>query len=354
MTTAGEHAFRAGALAALVGCLAFTGTAIGENAVAGWNGSPLVLLCMAAALEAYVAYRLLRGGNVRTTLAHIAIFLIVGQLYVDALDGRAPFQGVDPYLSSATFLYAAPVFFTWLAITAVMRTLAALDLPPEQGFLDESPVRRLTVRFFVVGTALFITAGVTQPDILRALNLGHIDAGPPLLGVFAYFTIGIVFLGRLEYSALRHRWQAQHTTIAAGLANRWTLSVVLFTAGAVLLALVLPTSETLGILGPGHDAWDQLVLLLRGPLSSLLGLFHPTTPTRIDPHLKPPPGFHLPPHRPSLPHHGGGSGGSWFDLARTILFWAAALALVWYLVRSYLRRVRGRARRRRQRPTVGL
>jgi hypothetical protein len=353
MISAGEHIFRAGALALLVACLAVSGIALTENLIPSWNGAPLLLFCVLAAIEAYAACRLLRGGRFRTSLAQVTLLLILAQLYVDALDQRAPLADGVPYLTGKAFAYAIPVFLVWLAITEVTRALMVLERPPEQGFLDQYPVRRLTAYFFLGGASLFVTAALTQPGIAQTMKLAHGSAGP-ILNVLAYFLVGVVFLGRLEYSALHHRWLVQRTTVARGMASRCTGYVLAFTIAVALLALILPTSRTLGILGPGRDAWDQLVLLLRGPLSSLLSWLHPSRPTVINPHLKPPPGFHLPPRRPPATHHGSGGGGNWFSVIETALFWAGVLALTVYLVRQYARRARGRIRRPRPRHLPGL
>jgi hypothetical protein len=354
MTSSGEHVFRASALAALVACLVATGVAIAQKAVPSWDGSALVLFCALASIEAYLAFRIQLGpgasitaGSLRTSLVHAAVFIILAQLYVDTLRNRAPLADGQPYVNAGAFAYFLPVLAVWLAVTGVMRPLTLLERPPEHGFLDTSPVRILTVRFFVAGIALFAASALIQPEIARLFKLPYAAAGGPLLNVLAYFFIGIVVLGRLEYAALQHRWRSQHTIISTGMAARWTRYVLLFTAAVAFLAFVLPTNRTLGILGPGHDALDQLVLLLRGPLSSLLSLIHPSHPTIVNPHLKPPPNFHLPPRKPPAPHHGGGSGGSWLALIQTVLFWTGALALAGYLLWTYLRHGRRRLRRPR-------
>jgi hypothetical protein len=257
------------------------------------------------------------------------------------VDRHAPIAAGAPYVNALAFAYFVPVFLTWLAITGVMRQLALLDHPPAEGLLDHFPVRTLTVRFFLAGAILFAAAALTQPSIARFFKLPHADTAGPLLNVFAYFLIGVLLLSRLEYDAMRHRWQAQRTVISAGMAARWTRYAVLFAAAVALLAFVLPTSQTLGILGPGRDAWNLFLLFLRGPLLHLLSLLHPTGhPTKINPHLKPPPGFHLPPRRPPTPHHGGGQGGSWYAAIQTLLFWVGVAAVAAYLVRAYIRRGR--------------
>ena len=77
-----------------------------------------------------------------------------------------------------------------------MRSLAVLEWPVEHGLPVESPVRRLAVRFFLAGSVLFATAALTQPGIARTFHLPHADSGGPILNVFVYFIIGIVFIGR--------------------------------------------------------------------------------------------------------------------------------------------------------------
>jgi hypothetical protein len=118
---------------------------------------------------------------------------------------------------------------------------------------------------------------------------------------------------------------------------------LLFVALVLLLAVLLPTGHTLGLLGSSRVLWDEFLGLIRDPLLQLLRLLGrtsaPVHPTQIPPNLHLPPPPHLPRPHPAVPsprRHGATV--NWGAIIQSLLFWAVVAACAFYLVRSYVQR----------------
>ncbi|HLJ68740.1 MAG TPA: DUF4129 domain-containing protein [Chloroflexota bacterium] len=356
---AGEHLFRAVTLTLLVVGFAVSPVALVQMLVPGWSGAVVVVLCGAAAIEAYVSYQVShqpwfpseRRGLLR--LGELLALFTVTQLYVDVLDGQAPFEAGFPHLDTRTLAFYLPVLAAWLAISDIMEHLAALDEPEGSRFHAIPPLRRLAVRYFVAGAVLFVVAGATQSSIAGALHLPNADTTPsgPIVNVFAYFVLGLMVLGHLRLVALKRRWQDRKVSVTGGLEGRWLRYSLLFLALTAVVAFLLPTNHTIGLLGPGKAAWNELWGLIRGPLIDLLKRFS-VKPTRTTQLPTPPVPLHGPPPHPRPhPHHGATTGGfDWGTLLRTAVFWMLIAAVALYLIRSQWRRV---ARPRGMAPRFG-
>jgi hypothetical protein len=233
------------------------------------------------------------------------------------------------------------VAFVWLQATETARDLDRLGRGSEgvMGFVPAE--RRLSTRFFIGGVALFVISGLTQVRIAQAVRLPTPDTSGPVANVLLYFLLGMVFLGHVHYAALRGRWQRGDITVAGGFGGRWVRYSLGFVGLVAVIAFLLPTSHTLGLLDVGRAIWDpisnvlvQIILTVRGPLTWLLRFFGGKAPTTrphvLPPHL--PPHLHLPPRHLRKAGHGGGSG---LTLIKSLLFWAVIAAVVIYLLRNF-------------------
>jgi hypothetical protein len=140
---------------------------------------------------------------------------------------------------------------------------------------------------------------------------------------------------------LRTQWQAQRIKIADELASRWVRYSLALIGLAALVAFALPTGYTVGLL----DAVAAIIYvlsyivtllgaiisfilgLLLVPLAMLLGIER-FKHQRVLPPLEPP---QQQPGGPGIATPG------WFEILRSLLFWAATLGMVFYVIRSYLR-----------------
>jgi Domain of unknown function (DUF4129) len=318
-----------------------------EVFVPNWDGTFLIVFCVLTAAEAYVTFRIFRRDmnykfdSSRILAIELAALYLSLQLCVDVSDGNAPFQDYFPHLDGKTVGLFAIVFLTWLLVTDTARDLDRLGRPSEGAMSFVPAERRLSTRFFAGGVALFVVSGLTQVRIAEAINLPTPNASGPVGNVLVYFLLGVLFLGHVHYAALRGRWQRGDIAIVNGLGSRWVRYSLTFVGIVAVVAFLLPTSHTLGLLDVGRAIWNpvstvltQIILTVRGPLTWLLRFFGGKAPVIrprvLPPHL--PPHLHLPPRHHVNPGHGVGGG---ITLIKSLLFWAVVAAVVVYVLRTF-------------------
>jgi hypothetical protein len=264
----------------------------------------------------------------------------VGDSWADVLADiqawpRQPLNVLDPETTVAFIL----ALLSWRASTQTVRELERIGEPPEQRGGYVPPIESLTGRFFWGGAVLMITAGITRIGIAALLNLSRPPVPGLVLNVLVYFLLGLVMLGQVHFNRLHQQWQAQEIKVSEGLTGRWVRYSLAFIGLAALLAFLLPTGYTVGLL----DA-VAIILTILGYILTLLAmilwfifglllmplamLFGSARPIPSQPILPPP---------QLLQQQSGDVVPSWFEMLRSLLFWAAALGMVFYVVRSYLR-----------------
>jgi len=243
---------------------------------------------------------------------------------------------IDPKTVGA-FVLAS---LSWWVSTQTSRDLERLDEPPERSVLYISPTESLTSRFFWGGALLLIAAGITRLGIAALLNLSRPPVPGLVLNVLVYFLLGLVMLGQVHFTWLRKQWQAQEIKVASELASRWVLYSLAFIGLAALLALLLPTGYTMSLLDAGAAIISGLLYiatllftLLSLPLTWLIWLL----PKLFGDERPPPQTELLPRELPQLEPAGPpGSASDWLGILRPLLFWLAALGMLFYVIRSYL------------------
>jgi hypothetical protein len=351
-----KNLFHPLAVGVMFGCIALSLVNFIRLFVPTWNGTYLIAGCVLAALEANYSYRLIRARQLRGTDAlrfravEVAMFFILlkiggyaGDTWADILRDirtwpRQPFAAVDPETTAAFIL----ALLSWWASTQTTRDLERLGKPPERSRYYVSPSESLARRFYRGGAVLLLVAGLNRIGIAQLLDLRRPSVPGLVLNVLVYFLLGLAMLGQMQFTRLRKRWQAQRIKIARELPGRWVRYSLALIGLAAVMAFVLPTGYTVGLLdviggmleltvGVLTFALQLLLLLITlvfWPLSLLLSLLHGTPAPRPRPTL---PAVEPPRER------FGGLGLSWFETLRSLLFWAFALGVVFYVIRSYLR-----------------
>jgi hypothetical protein len=173
------------------------------------------------------------------------------------------------------------------------------------------------------------------------LNLSRPPVPGLVLNVLVYFLLGLVMLGQIHFTWLRKQWQAQEIRAADELASRWVRYSLAFIGLAALLAFLLPTGYTVGLL----DAVSTILQILAYGVTLLFTLLlYPfgwlaRLMARLFGGEQPPPQaetlpLQLPQREPPAP---GGAAPDWLELLRSFLFWIAALGMLFYVIHSYLR-----------------
>jgi hypothetical protein len=349
-----ENLFRPLVVGAMLGCIALSLVELVHLVFPSWNGIYLVVGCVLAALEANYSYRLIRARRLwgtteilRFRAVEIAMFFMLlkcGSYVGDGLATvladiqtwpRRPFNIIDPE-TTVVFILA---LLSWRASTRTAYDLERIGEPPEQHEHYVPPVESLTERFFWGGAVLLVVAGITRIGIAAILDMARPSVPGLVLNVLVYFLLGLVMLGQVHFTRLHQQWRARKIKVAEGLTGRWVRYSLAFVGLAALLAFLLPTGYTMGLLDVVAtimyiflyiaDLLAQIlffILLLL--LTSLAVRFGQERPEPTQPSF---------PH-PQLPQQEpGGAAPGWFEILRSLLFWAAALGMVFYVVRSYLR-----------------
>ncbi len=324
----------------LVGAVVVSLTDLLGRILPGWDGRYLVAFCMLTALEAAATYHLIDRSLLRISgawrvraIEGVLLFLLL-QIAANLAEGRAnPLAGIPRFDGPIAFGMGL-VALSWLAATATARDFDRLGEPVERSREYVSPFELLASRFFAGAAVLVLAAGLALVDPRQLLNPSRAAVPGPLLNVLAYFLLGMVLLGQVQYAVLRERWREQRLAVAPNLGGRWLRYSLAFLALVVLLAAILPTSYTVGLLDLLRAALGVVlyVLYILGlaivfPFAWLLSLIRGDAGDATAPAFEPPP---LPAPPPAA------AGGDWAGLSRSLLFWIVVGIILVYLVRVYL------------------
>jgi hypothetical protein len=227
-----------------------------------------------------------------------------------------------------------------MATTETVKDLERLDDPPEYYRDEIVPGKRITLRFFAGGTLLLIITGLSRLSIEALLDLSRPSIPGLVLNVLIYFLLGLVLLGQVQYTTMHRRWHAHEVKVTQKLAARWVRYSVIFIGLASLVAFLVPTGYTMGFLETAGSVFAILGAIIRFifgliaflislPLWFLLSLF------KSDATLPSLPEISGEPVEPQVSPSVGAP--PWFEILRSLVFWLAALGVVFYVVRSYLR-----------------
>jgi hypothetical protein len=346
-----ENLFRPLVIGVMFGCIALSVADLVQLFLPAWNKTIVAVACVLAALEANYSHRLLRARFYSEAagfrIAELALFFIllkvgsyIGDSWADVLADiqtwpHQPANIVDAEIA-VTF---ALVILSWWASTQTARDLDRIGAPPERLRGQAPPRESIANRFFAGGAALLIITGITRIGPAALLDLHRPSVPGLILNVLVYFLLGLVLLGQVQFTILHRRWQAQKVKMAEGLSNHWARYSLALVALAALVAFLLPTGYTLGLLDTaGHvltsilgSLWfigQLLFFVISFPLLVLLYLLagdrlpSPSLPPQLPDRLAPPESTAAP---------------GWFQWLHSLLFWAVLLGVVFYIVRSYLR-----------------
>jgi hypothetical protein len=347
-----DNVFRPLAVGGMMGSIALSLVDLIRLFFPSWNGTYIVVGCVLTSLEANYSYRLirardLRGADVlRFRAVEIALFFVllrigsmVGLSWAGALAELRGWPQEPWRILNLEVVYAFVLtLLSWTVSTRTTYDLERIGEPPVRDKYYVYPVDALTSRFFWGGAMLLWTAGITRIGICALLNLNRPSVPGLVFNVLLYFVLGLVMLGQIQYARLSQRWRKEGVDVSEELAPRWVRYTLLFLGLTGLIAFLLPTRYTLPLLdiisifiGAVFYAFSVifqlavlLFLLVLSPLARLLGADLQRQP------LDPP----SPPQLPTATASGSAPG--WLEVVRSAVFWVVALAVVVYIVRSYL------------------
>lgn len=358
-----ENIFRPLVVGAMVACVAVSLADLARlffppSLFPAWKSLYIVAVCAVAAWEAAYSYRLARdefvSGNdlLRFRVVELVVFVVVLKFTTYLGHNRAEIvkdlqiwtRTICTPLDLETGVMFFFAFVAWGATTETLSDLDRLDEPVEPQPRTPSPVDSLTQRFFGGGALLLILAGLTRLGLASIVDLRRPSVPGIALNVLAYFVLGLVLLGQVRFTRLRHVWEAQQIPVAENVAGRWARYSLAFLGLAALAAFLLPTGYTYNLLDAMGAALTAIFSILTFVI--LLVLWLVILPFAWLGWLvmtllgspSPPPAGRLPPAPPTLPASPTSTPPPpWFETLRILLIVAIVVGMVVYILRAYLR-----------------
>jgi hypothetical protein len=337
----------------MAACLALAVVDFIRSLAPDWNGAYIAFFCGLAAWEAGYSHRLLNRGHrflsdrVRFRAIELALFFITLRV-AGWLNQPDPMEAIRPWLANPLavldleiMLAFGLVLTTWYAATDTLSDLEQIEDPTGIPAQDAPIPNNLTTRFFIGGIAALIFSGLARVGRAALLSFEFSVTYGVVLNVLVYFAVGLILIGQMQLARLQTLWRMQGIPVAAELPARWARYTLTFLALAGVLAFILPTRYTAGLLGLLGDALfvaftllfmlSYLILLpvalLINFLMSLLGLAPsralPATPRPLLP----------PPSQQSF----ADALAPWLDYLRSIVVWVIVVGMMAYVLINYFR-----------------
>lgn len=341
-------------VATMMACLAVSVVQLLQLLVPTWSGAYLTLIVFLAALEAMAASRLTRRYRLR---GRDWLSFRAGEwvLILTALKlGSYTTRGIDVLLADITLWrkdlnyvfnpeYIVAILLTlltWAMATDIERDLTELATPDVGVPINREDIQsRLMGRFFWGGMILMIVAGATRIGVTEILNLAHPPVPGIILNALLYFVLGLLLVSQARLAALHARWKSQDIPTATDIGSRWSRASLGFILLVAVVALLLPTSYSFGLLESIglilglvfrtiYYLGALVVFILSLPLLLLLSLLGiGTAPT--------PPLSLLPAPAPVTPSPEAAGPSPWAVL-RSLVFWGVVTGIAIYALRSYV------------------
>lgn len=350
----------------MIGCVSIALEAIAARVIPFWSGGLLPYLGVLVALEAQFSYRQLQQASPAGTGEYVwraAEWVLLGlliRILLVLIEGPAGLLASMQSWGSSFFQaffdqqYLAALGFSllvWLTATSFAELLYELEENEEQWELErqgtavrdrEKTRRQLISQVFVIGTILLILTTLLSFD-LAFLPSSTAPRSPFFTLVFlVYFSLGMLLIAHAQYSVLNARWFLNNIPRYPGILPRWMRIAAGLILGITLLALLLPTGYSISLLmllewlltivtaiGLVLQYLIALpviwLILLLSRLFGLNGL--PPGWQDFDPGRLPPAGARI-----DLP---------WWEVVRSIAFWAIFFAVVFFSLRHYFRQYSG-------------
>ncbi len=354
-------------------CLAISVMQFGQRlgASQNWSGWYLPVFTWLVSLEAMLTKNKTReldtGAKILYHLSEWVIFaillkvfhyLMVGpeQLWIDLPTWQ---QNPVNFFSGEYLPIMLVLFITWLLTGSMSNDIEELqieqtDLKWELGKLEnnrQEARQRMAEKIFLAGGAMVFITMLTRLDLQQLW--GETPASQAsTANVLVYFLLTLVFLSLTQFSLLRGRWFWNQLTFAPEIAKKWLKFSFIFFALLAAIAFILPTRYTFGFLEVLQFVFNgisQVMLfifsVLTFPCVWLVSLIKfQTSQSPEGPPPQPPKLDNLLQGGPSLP---------WWELVKSILFWAIFVGIVSFAFVNFLRQHPGLARSFRRIPGFG-
>jgi hypothetical protein len=349
-------------IALMMVCFAVSIQHLVERVVPGWHGGYIPWLAFLVSLEAMHSRREVRreADLITSRLVYRMIEWVVIALVIKL--GLAVSRGLDQLWAELplwredflTYFFDVEYIFV-LLLTFIVWSLSGgfegqllmlegdkflLETDMEAGiFSDRTAVRRqLAGKIFIIGLFMVLFTTLVRWDYQTLWG----DRPVPtyqLSYVMLYFLFGFALITLTHFTARRAVWAMEKTPLSHLLGRQWLMYSLLFLLGVTLLAFILPTGYSMGLLATLAYVFNLLFAmvsflfyLISMPFIYLLNLFLNLTEI-AEPFDNPA----RPQYTPFEPPLGGASPIPWWEALRTILFWALFLAITGYAFSIFFR-----------------
>jgi hypothetical protein len=348
-------------VAGMMVCLAVAVRNLAERIVPGWQGGYIPWLALLVSGEALYSRRLVRRESDLLTSAFVyrlvewVVMALLIKLYLVASTGLTLFlremlswgEGFlanffDPEYMFVLFLafiiwYLSGEFAGQLLELEGDRFLLEADV--ELGIIsDRTAVRRgLVLRVLSIGMLMVLITALLRWDYQSLWGERAVPTYS-LSYVMLYFVLGIALITLAHFSARRAIWALDRIPISRNIARSWLVYSLLFLFGVSLLAFILPTGYSMGLLATLQYVFKLLsslvyfiFYLLSLPLVFLVRLITRSTEIPEPEQPLPPPEFTPPLVTSAVPAEL-----PWVDLLRSIVFWAIFLGIAVYAFKIFI------------------
>lgn len=337
-------------VAILVGCVAWSVAELVADLTTATTGTlfwvvPVIMAAVGFRTQRIVQKRFLASSDsMRFRIIELlALFLVVKWAsYFDNTPGEilAAIRGwgAEPlsFFDGETMIAYLLGVLGWLVAGATARDLDAVK-DPTMYLGEQGPHSRLASRYFAGAAALLVFSALSRVNLRSVIEGANPRIEMPIVNALIYFLLGMVMLGQIQFARLAGIWAREKVKVTQSLGATWLRFSLLFLALVALVAFLLPTNYTLGLLDLvalllmviSYIA-TLLYLLLLWPIVALLSLLMGR------PQTAPMPSAPLPEFTPEvLP--AATNGNPLWAILRSVLFWAVLLGVMIYVVRSYFR-----------------
>jgi hypothetical protein len=332
----------------------------GEHFLPDWNGNYLVIIAALISIEAQYSRRRLgqaeQGQQVVVyRFAELVFFLVLLKIFMYLLRGFGSIAN-DFLLWRDNFIYTffSGEYLIAILILAVIWGFATylssqlFQLEADEDILEmeresRMATHRIEIREKLAITILMIGVVMTVLGVLvyftretRALYTAGLSV--IVVPLVLYFIIGLVLLSLTQFSVLRVYWILDKIPFRSNLVLQW----VIYSLGLLLLvgliALLLPTNYSVGILDFLNKMLSILLWVLWAiafiimlPIAFVISMIYRLFGTSS---ANPPPSFtEILPKAPAQTEPSVG----WADWLKSLFFWAVFLGIVIFSVIYYIR-----------------
>ena len=348
-------------------CVAAAITGLFKSFAPTWNDTFVLVMCFIVSLETLYTARATRRKSVFSKSwftyrgTELVTILIVLKLLFYALHGWAqlltdiPLWQQDFFVNFFTGEYLGAsiiVLLVWVLAHQLNNHLleleaddATLERERTYEFRNDRPGIRnqLMLKIVLIGALLMVLTVATRSH-LQMLGGEAAATQVSVWNMLIYVFMSLLLLSQARLSALRASWFRERAVIGPEVARRWVLYSIIFLLLMAVIAALLPTRYSMGLLATLNYmvGWFiaimqvivyVVLLIFTYPLTLLMSLFGQST---------------TPPSQPEMPKApeasaalGPTSPDPLFEVIKSVLFWLIFLIIVIWALAHFLGQHRG-------------